>query len=205
LSIVVGKVSRAFLAVSLIAFLGGCSTTPGDRPDPWGRSKGFGDASLPLPERQATGPVTPVVQANCPQVTMLDQNAIYSAYAPGGNGDPQKLLYQASFADVTRACTANETTMTVDVVAQGRIVQGPLGKSGKVMLPIVVQVVDGDKVISSQNVSYPVDLVDGGTQFIFRKQDVTLANQAGGPSSFVRIRLGFAEATAGAKKPARRR
>ncbi len=200
----VGKVSRAFLAVSLIAVLGGCSTTPGDRPNPWGRSKGFGEANLPLPERQSTGPVTPVVQANCPQVSMLDQNAIYSAYAPGGNGDPQKLLYQASFADVTRACTANETTMTIDVVAQGRIVQGPLGKSGKVTLPIVVEVVDGDKVISSQKISYPVDLIDGGTQFMFRKPDVTVANQEGGPSSFVKVRLGFSEGTA-PKKPAPRK
>ncbi len=122
---------------------------------------------------------------------MLEQTAIYQAYARGGDKNPEKLLYQASLADATRQCTANETTMTINVVAQGRLVQGPAGAAGKVTLPILVEVLDGDNVISSQKVAFPVDIPAGGTQFIFNKPDVQIPNGPGGASRFTRVRLGF--------------
>jgi hypothetical protein len=132
-----------------------------------------------------------VVQAYCPQVVMLEQNAVYQVYAKGGQDDPSKLLYQASFNDVTRQCTANETTMTINVVAQGRIVQGPAGTPGSVTLPVTVEVVDGDNVIYSQKVAFPVNMPAGGSQFIFSKADVQIPNAQGGASRFTRVRLGF--------------
>lgn len=155
-----------------------------------------------LPQRGPTGPVTPVVQAYCPQVVMLEQNAIYRAYAKGGQDNPDKLLFQASLADATRQCTANETTLTINVMAQGRIVEGPAGAPGKTTLPILVEVLDGDNVVSSQKVAMPVDIPSGGTQFVFNKPDVQIANAVGGASRFTRVRLGFD--TGPAKKPGKR-
>ncbi|MGK9050387.1 PilZ domain-containing protein [Neorhizobium sp. CSC1952] len=181
-----GKISRGFSAVSFVAVLAGCnSSSP---------TEGL--------TAQAQQPVTPVVQAYCPQVVMLEQDAIHRAYARGGQDNPEKLLYQASFGDVTRQCTANETTLTINVVAQGRIVQGPAGTPGQVTLPILVEVIDGDKVIYSQKVAFPVEIPAGGTQFIFNKPDVQIPNAQGGASRFTRVRLGFD--TGPAKKPARR-
>jgi hypothetical protein len=141
-------------------------------------------------------PVQAVVQAFCPPIVMLEQNAFYRTYARGGQDDPQKLVYQASLADATRQCTANETTMTINVVAQGRIVQGPAGTPGSVTLPILVEVVDGDNVLYSQKVAFPVDTPAGGTQFIFNKADVQIPNGQGGASRFTRVRLGFDKAPA---------
>lgn len=155
-----------------------------------------------LPQRGPSEPTTPVVQAYCPQVVMLEQNAIYRAYAKGGQDNPDKLLFQASLADATRQCTANESTMTINVVAQGRIVEGPAGAPGKTTLPILVEVLDGDKVISSQKVAMPVDIPSGGTQFVFNKPDVQIPNAVGGASRFTRVRLGFD--TGAAKKPGKR-
>lgn len=183
-----GKISRGLLTGSLVAVLAGCnSSSP---------TEGL------APTAQAQQPVTPVVQAYCPQVVMLDQTAVYHAYARGGQDNPEKLLYQASLADATRQCTANETTLTINVVAQGRIVQGPAGTPGKVTLPVLVEVIDGDNVIYSQKVAFPVDMPAGGTQFIFNKPDVQIPNAQGGASRFTRVRLGFE--TGPAKKPARR-
>src|SRR3546814_21110084 len=101
-------------------------------------------------------------------------------------------MYQASLADMTRQCTANETTITINVMAQGRIVAGPAATGGQVNLPVLVEVLDGDNVVSSQKVSYPVELPATGTQFIFNKADVQIPNAQGGASRFTRIRLGFA-------------
>ncbi|WP_245582444.1 PilZ domain-containing protein [Neorhizobium lilium] len=155
-----------------------------------------------LPERGPDPNATPVVQAYCPQVVMRDQDAIYRSYAKGGQDNADKLLFQASLADATRQCTANETTMTINVVAQGRIVEGPAGAPGKATLPVLVEVLDGDKVIYSQKVAFPVEIPSGGTQFIFNKQDVQIPNAQGGASRFTRVRLGFD--TGPVKKPAKR-
>lgn len=186
MSNVVGKFSRGFLAVSLATILAGCNSS----------SPGLG---LGAPAADAQ-PVTPVVQAYCPQVVMLEQSAVHRSYARGGQDDPQKLVYQASFADATRQCTANETTLTINVVAQGRLVQGPAGTPGQVTLPISVEVVDGDNVIYSQKVAFPVDMPAGGTEFIFSKADVQIPNGPGGASRFTRVRLGFDNAPAGKGK-----
>jgi hypothetical protein len=201
LSIVFGKFSRGFLTVSLIAILGGCNST-GDMPNPYGRSHGSGPIDMIAPTRAPTGPVTPVVQAYCPEIVMREQDAVYRAYAKGGQDNAEKLLYQASLADATRQCTANETTLTINVVAQGRIVEGPAGSPGKTTLPMLVEVLDGDKVLYSQKVALPVEIPSGGTQFVFNKPDVQIPNAVGGASRFTRVRLGFDVAPA--KKPGRR-
>jgi hypothetical protein len=161
-------------------------------------SPGFGLGSAPAADAQAATPA--VVQAYCPPVVMLEQNAFYRSYARGGQDDPQKLIYQASLADGTRQCTANEATMTINVVAQGRIVEGPVGMGGSVTLPILVEVVDGDNVIYSQKVAFPVTTTAGGTQFIFSKADVQIPNGQGGASRFTRVRLGFDTAAAAGGK-----
>ncbi|EUC01255.1 hypothetical protein PMI07_003240 [Rhizobium sp. CF080] len=182
------KISRGFLAVSVVAVLASCNSSA--------PTEGL------TPTAPAGQAATPVVQAFCPPVVMLEQTAIHRAYARGGENQPEKLLYQASLADATRQCTANETTLTINVVAQGRVVQGPVGVPGKVTLPVLVEVVDGDSVIYSQKVAFPVDMPAGGTQFIFNKADVQIPNAQGGASRFTRVRLGFD--TGPAKKPVRR-
>jgi len=184
---VFGKISHGLVTVSLLTALAGCNSS----------SPAGGIA----PTAQAETPA--VVQAYCPQVVLREQTAIRQEYARGGQDDPQKLVYQASLADATRQCTANETTMTINVVVQGRLVDGPVGAPGRVTLPILVEVVDGDNTIYSQKVAYPVDLPAGGTQFIFQKADVQIPNAQGGASRFTRVRVGFDNGAPG-KKPARR-
>nr|WP_046632650.1 hypothetical protein [Neorhizobium galegae] len=191
MSTVFAKISRGFLAVSVVAVLASCNSSA--------PTEGLTPTATAAPADQAA---TAVVQAFCPPVVMLEQTAIHRAYARGGENTPEKLLYQASLADATRQCTANETTLTINLVAQGRVVQGPVGVPGQVTLPILVEVVDGDNVIYSQKVAFPVEMPAGGTQFIFSKADVQIPNAQGGASRFTRVRLGFD--TGPAKKPARR-
>ncbi len=74
-------------------------------------------------------------------------------YAGNAKEDPAKLVYRASLSEATRACTANETTLTIRVQAQGRIVLGPAGKPGRIAIPVNVEVLDGDKVLYSQTQS----------------------------------------------------
>lgn len=176
-SSVFGTVTRRLLSVSLLALVAGCnSSSP---------TSGLSSAA------PAAETAVPVVQAFCPPVVMREENAVYRSYARGGQDDPERLAYQASFGDSTRQCTANESTITINVVAQGRVVAGPAVAGGQIALPVLVEVVDGDNVIYSQKVSFPVEMPATGTQFIFSKPDVQIPNAQGGASRFTRVRLGF--------------
>lgn len=176
----VGTVARSLLSVSFLAVLAGCnSSSP---------TSGLTEAA---PAAEAQVAAAPVVQAFCPPVVMREEGAVHRAYARGGQDNPEKLMYQASLAEATRQCTANETTMTINVVAQGRVVAGPVATPGQVSLPVLVEVVDGEDVIYSQKVSFPVEVTTGGNQFIFSKADVQIPNAQGGASRFTRVRLGF--------------
>lgn len=173
------SVTRRLLSVSLLALVAGCnSSSP---------TTGLSSAATAPAQTEAT----PVVQAFCPPVVMREETAVHRSYARGGQDDPEKLAYQASLADATRQCTANESTITINVVAQGRVVAGPAVTPGQITLPVLVEVVDGDNVIYSQKVSFPVELPAAGTQFIFSKADVQIPNAQGGASRFTRVRLGF--------------
>ncbi|MFN7102437.1 MAG: PilZ domain-containing protein [Pseudorhizobium sp.] len=174
-----GTVTRKLLAVSLLALVAGCNSSSPTSGLASSTSAAQADAAVP------------VVQAFCPPVVMREENAVYRSYARGGQDNPERLAYQASFGDSTRQCTANESTITINVVAQGRVVAGPSVTTGQINLPVLVEVVDGDNVIYSQTVSFPVDLPAAGTQFIFSKPDVQIPNAQGGASRFTRVRLGF--------------
>ncbi len=183
-------VLRAVAGISAVAVLAGCNTTE----------------TMSANRADAQANVTPVVQAYCPQVVIRTDTGFHRAYAgKATDGDDSKLLYQASFADVTRSCTANESTLTINVMAQGRIVAGAAGKTGGVSLPVLVEVVDGDNVIYSQKVAFNTDIPpEGSGQFIFQKPDVAIPNAAGGASRFTTVRIGFDTGKAAPKKAARR-
>ncbi|MCP2154646.1 UNVERIFIED_ORG: hypothetical protein J2740_000646 [Rhizobium nepotum] len=180
---------RLSAAMSLLAVVAGCnSSNPSD------------SLAVNPPAAQANA-VAPVVQANCPTVTVLDANAVHRVYAGGAKDDPQKLAYQVSLSDTTRSCTANETTLTVNVLAQGRLVPGPMSKPGRVTVPIRVTVKDGDGEIYGETTNFAIDVAAGGagTQFIFNNDHVAIPNGPGGAPRSVSVYIGFAEQGAKAK------
>lgn len=182
-------VLRTAAGAGLVVALAGCST-----PDLGAAGRADAQAS-----------VTPVVQAYCPQVVIRTDTGFHRSYVGKATDDDSKLIYQASFADVTRSCTANESTLTINVMAQGRIVAGAAGKTGDVTLPVLVEVVDGSNVIYSQKVGFTASIPpEGSGQFIFNKADVSIPNAAGGASRFTTVRIGFDTGKTAPKKPARR-
>lgn len=179
-----GHILRLSAAMSLLAIVAGCnSSSPSD-------ALGIGQSDSSA--APAAAAVTPVVQANCPKVTVLDTNAVHRVYARGAKDDPEQLVYQASLADSTRACTMNMDTLTVNVLVQGRIVPGPQAKPGKVTLPIRVSVKDGDGEIFSEVSQFQVDLsAAGGSQFIFNNPNVAIPNGPGGAQKNVNVFVAF--------------
>lgn len=159
-------------ALLCAAFVAGCTSGgPGAILNPGG--------SDPQP---ATDPVTnaAVVQGTCPKVQLREGTAFNRTYAKGGEGDPSKVIHQASIADSTRQCRLSGDQMVMTVVASGRLVAGPAGGAGQVEVPIRVAVLEGDTVLYSELTKQPVVLAEGNptSQFIFTNPGVTFPASA---------------------------
>lgn len=107
--------------------------------------------------------------AYCPQVILREGTAYFNTYERGGDGDPAKVIYQASIATVTRSCSRAGGQLTINVAAAGRVVPGPLGKAGRIAMPIRVAVVRGSEVLYTKLHKFEVDIasVESATQFVF--------------------------------------
>tara|TARA_R110002020_G_scaffold110627_6_gene255507 strand:- start:1506 stop:2057 length:552 start_codon:yes stop_codon:yes gene_type:complete len=128
-------------------------------------------------QQAAIDPVTnsEVVQGYCPEVVLREGTAYYSQFAKGGDGDPAKIMHQASISDTTRQCRINGDQMTITVAVSGRVVAGPAGKAGTVEVPVRVAVLEGENVLYSDLQKQPVTLLEGmpAEQFIFTNANVT--------------------------------
>nr|WP_246698560.1 MULTISPECIES: hypothetical protein [unclassified Rhizobium] len=139
------------------------------------------------------------VAGKCPQAVIRDEDSVYRTYAKGAKDDPNQLVYQASLAQATRQCTSDGASLGIHVVAQGRLVAGPMGSSGKVTLPIHVAVMDNDNALYSKTIMYTAEIPPGETtaQFLFTDDDIQVAGGSGG---FTIVQIGFDQ---GPQKPAK--
>lgn len=114
------------------------------------------------------------LRAFCPPITLREGTAFFRTYERGGDGDPSRIIHQASISDVTRSCSYNGDAITMNVAVAGRIVPGPRGGTGGVTMPIRVAVVRGTEVLYTQLHRYQVEISDtaGATQFVFNDPNV---------------------------------
>ncbi len=151
-----------------------------------------GDAGQPAgTAKTASGTTQRVVQGACPQIFMKDAEAIYRVYAKGGKkDDPQQVSLQASIGNYTRQCTTDDQNLTMTVVAQLRLVAGPMGYSGSVNLPIRITVEDETSTYYSEVTNFAAELPpgQGSAQVLFRKDGIKLPLGSG---ALVRVNVGF--------------
>lgn len=204
-----GRVSRRLLSASLLALLAGCS------------SLGFGGGGDKQPATDVTvapaagagGSAQPVtggqayIAGKCPQVVIRDEASTYRTYAKGAKDDPNQLTYQASLAQATRQCTSDGTSLGINIAAQGRLVAGPQGSSGKVTLPVHIAVMDNNTALYDKTINFVAEIPPGETttQFLFTANDIKVAGGSGG---FTIVQLSFDQGSqkpAKAEKPVRRK
>lgn len=187
----VQRKTMAVAAITAVLALTGCTST-GTSNTPGQPSAGTMQPADPN-AMAANGDPAKVVTGSCPQVTLREGTAYLRKYAGKAKDDPTKLIIQASLAETTRQCTTNDSGMiAITVMAQGRLVAGPMGKSGSYTLPVRVAVIEGDKAIYSELVKMNVELPAGqpSSQFLFSKNDVTVPAGIGAAAQVV---LGFDE------------
>lgn len=112
----------------------------------------------------------------CPKVNLREGTSVLDTYAKGGDGDPAKLIYQASISDVTRSCKRAGGMLDITVGVAGRVVPGPAAPPGEVTLPVRIVASRGDEVLYSQLNQNTVALGDASVavQFVFNDPNVSI-------------------------------
>ncbi|WP_163269127.1 hypothetical protein [Chelativorans alearense] len=159
--------AAAFILLGSV-FLAGCQQ--GATPNAGGLGAG-GAQNEPIRESE--------LRAYCPPATLRDGTAYFRTYERGSEGNPDNIVYQASIADVTRACKRGDGSMTMTVAVAGKVVPGPKGRTGTITMPIRVAAVRGDEVLYSQLFRHSVSIADtsGATQFLFTDPNVVIPGQ----------------------------
>lgn len=116
------------------------------------------------------------LQAFCPRVAVRDGGAFYDSFPRNVRDDPSKLIYRATIGDMTRSCTYANGMTTITVAVAGRIIPGPLGKTGTVRVPMRVTAIQGTQVAYSQTRNHEVVVSDtaGATQFLMTETNITI-------------------------------
>lgn len=116
------------------------------------------------------------LRAYCPRVTLRSGTAFYSTYERGGDGDKNKIVYQASLTDVTRSCEYSGGMLNMAVATAGRVVPGPVARDGTITMPIRIAVVRGEEVLYSKLHQYQTSIaaLSPATQFVFKDPDVSI-------------------------------
>lgn len=102
-------------------------------------------AASPLGNALFGEPVPPGAPAQslqtgvCPRVEIRDGSNLWRQ---GGEG-PTELRYQATITDLARECRIDGQTMIVKVGVEGRVLVGPAGGAGRIVLPIRIAVTRG--------------------------------------------------------------
>jgi hypothetical protein len=73
---------------------------------------------------------------NCPPVEYRQGAATWAVNGPAAENSAMSLRYQASFTQTARECLVSDSTLTIKVGIQGRIVLGPAGSAGVINVPL---------------------------------------------------------------------
>lgn len=172
-------------ATVLLAALAGC-TTSGTQKSADGSvvDAGTGTGQTRIKESE--------LRAFCPTVSLRDGTAYFNTYEKGGEKDANRVIYQAALTDTTRSCQYTDGAINLDVAAAGKVVPGPKYKSGNIIMPVRVAVLQGDKVIYSKLHKQTVNVSSGGgaTQFVFNDKGISIPTES---ARSVQIYVGFDE------------
>jgi hypothetical protein len=104
---------------------------------------------------------------NCPFID-IRQGAGTLSVGPPGDSSAMALQYQGTFVRAARECAVAGTDLSVKLGVQGRIIVGPAGGPGSLVVPLRVAVVHettaGSKTITTKLVRIPVT-VEAGRPF----------------------------------------
>jgi hypothetical protein len=174
------------IVIGLLALaLAGCATDMfGSRPTTTGSTSppqpGFGDkvsdffrgqpekTAADSPQANTGGQANPLI--DCPRVEIREGAGTYAQNVAEGDQSALGVRMQATFGQNARECHVNAGMLTIKVGVQGRVILGPAGAPGDLIVPLryaLVQEGIEPKTIWTKFYAVPVSVPPGNTNVPF--------------------------------------
>jgi len=201
----------AWTALAAALALGGCSSTSDIfKSSPLDLFSSSSKATTDNADANTDSGVN--ADTDCPSVQVRTGAATLMIGSKPGEGEPSALdlRYQGSFVRTARECRVSAGVMTIKVGIEGRIVTGPAGGPGEVVVPLRIAVVQegpDPKTIVSRFAQIPVQVAGEVDRVNFTHIDPDISFPVPRPIGLIDayvVYVGF-DATAAAqqkKKPA---
>ena len=140
------------------------------------------------------------VAGGCPRFAVWPRDHHVTIYEPGKIGDGLAVLHRGEITQTARECQIQGTRVTVKYGFSGRVLLGPKGRPGSVVLPVNVFVTDAKRArISNERAT--VDVVvsaDKPVGYFSAVRTVTFEVPVGARAGEFVVFVGFDQATPGA-------
>ncbi len=206
------KILRASALLSLCGALAACGVSQLTSPF---KSGIFGGDSKDQPQADAA-PVTPSTLATaaqtgqtgndlttgsigCPSFDVSSGSRTITFHAPGGGSDSLSVMHRGEITNTARECGPSAGGLSVKYGFSGRVLLGPKGKAGTIMLPATVTVVEGNKsTLKTEKVRVVVNVPADSTAGYFSEvREIELPVGPGVSPKSYRIYVGFDQSAAG--------
>ncbi len=104
-------------------------------------------AELPVDGTVHNAPESAGGSFNCPQVVAWPHDRLLTVYTPGHANDAKAVIHRGEITKLVRECSITGNQVTVKYGIAGRVMLGPKGKGGQVVLPYSVKVSDSDRKV----------------------------------------------------------
>jgi hypothetical protein len=136
----------------------------------------------------------------CPRFQVWSRDGYVTIYEPGRVGDGLAVMHRGEITKTARECHIEGNRITVKYGFSGRVLLGPKGRTGQVMLPLNVFVADAkrDKV-ATDSVKIDVDVaLDKPIGYFSVVRSVTFAVPEGSRPAEFEVFVGFDRTAPGA-------
>ncbi len=214
---IVGAVARMALVVGMAAALSGCglsSLTSGlgssvFTPDATSNPTSLDDVNeaqlLKAAKAQAANEASGAIQSaatetkvsyGCPKVVVRSSDNHMTIYEEGRVGDSLAVRHRGEITKTARECTIEPGRITVKYGFSGRVLLGPRGTSGNIIMPVAVSVADASRAsIANDQLQVATDVtVDKPIGYFSAVRTVTFALPEGTRAGDYAVYLSFQQA-----------
>lgn len=160
-----GVALKSAAAIALAAALSACSMGSmfgGSSPTTTGSTGALANASTPQEQIDMTALATaPAIATECPPIKVRNGGEAIYSYKNDRIGDARSLLFEAVIDKQSRACTASNGLITIDMGVVGRVLLGPAGENKEYTVPVRFAVERDDLAVFSEKYEIPVNLTGG--------------------------------------------
>jgi hypothetical protein len=176
----------ALLACGCASQIGSSTPAPADAPHGYAGSGSFSDFFAGSSAKGAQTAATGQGGVTCPPVEVR-QGASTLTISPAGDNSAMSTRYQGEFVRMARNCTVTEGNMAMRIGIEGRVVVGPTGGPGEVVVPLRIAVVQetpgGTKPVTTKFIRIPVTLEAGDSRKLFAHVEDGLSFPVPSPTS----------------------